>query len=231
MPADVAAAAARISADPQVTALLDDQSTPTAAKSRWNQFLELVRMPSPSREEYRSAAEIHRRMVNDWGFAPNEVMTRPPAGNPGAAGRPPDRAVLRCGQPHHRERRVQRGQPVVHHGHRRAGSNPLNLVANFGLEGGGIVNFLGSDILMQQNLPASSYLIMNLTGGNSVNSIASDGLIEVRLTAANAPAYQSLVAAVTELAHAGATAENNFRGVKVGDLTSGAPAWVRASVK
>lgn len=86
-------------------------------------------------------------------------------------------------------------------------------------------------ILMQQNLPAGSYLIMNLTGGNSVNSIASDGLIEVRLTAANAPAYQSLVAAVTELANAGATAENTFRGVKVGDLTSGAPAWIRASVK
>ena len=86
-------------------------------------------------------------------------------------------------------------------------------------------------ILMQQNLPAGSYLIMNLTGGNSVNSIASDGLIEVRLTAANAPAYQSLVAAVTELANAGATAENNFRGVKVGDLTSGAPAWIRAAVK
>lgn len=86
-------------------------------------------------------------------------------------------------------------------------------------------------ILMQQNLPAGSYLIMNLTGGNSVNSIASDGLIEVRLTAANAPAYQSLVAAVTELANAGATAENTFRGVKVGDLTSGAPAWIRASVR
>ncbi|URI06448.1 hypothetical protein MW290_11060 [Aquincola tertiaricarbonis] len=86
-------------------------------------------------------------------------------------------------------------------------------------------------ILMQQNLPAGSYLIMNLTGGNSVNSIASDGLIEVRLTAANAPAYQSLVAALTELANAGATAENNFRGVKVGDLTAGAPAWIRASVR
>ena len=86
-------------------------------------------------------------------------------------------------------------------------------------------------ILMQQNLPAGSYLIMNLTGGNSVNSIASDGLIEVRLTAANAPAYQSLVAAVTELANAGATAEINFRGVKVGDLTAGAPAGIRASVK
>lgn len=76
VPAEVATAAAKISADPQVKALLDDQGTASAAKSRWNQFLELVRIPSPSREEYRSAAEIHRRMVNEWGFAPNEVMTR-----------------------------------------------------------------------------------------------------------------------------------------------------------
>lgn len=86
-------------------------------------------------------------------------------------------------------------------------------------------------LLMQQTLPAGSYLITNITGGNSVNSIASDGLIEVRLTAANAGAYQALVAAVTEIASAGATAENNFRGVKVGDLTSGAPAWIRSAVK
>src|ERR1044071_4148522 len=41
-------------------------------------------------------------------------------------------------------------------------------------------------MLIQQNLPAGSYVITNLTGGNSVNSIASDGLIEIRLTAANA---------------------------------------------
>ncbi|MEF7616711.1 peptidase M20 [Aquincola sp. MAHUQ-54] len=76
IPTEVAAAAAKISADPQIKALLDDQSTPAAAKSRWNQFLELVRIPSPSREEYRSAAEIHRRLVNEWGFSPSEVMTR-----------------------------------------------------------------------------------------------------------------------------------------------------------
>ncbi len=76
IPAELTAAAARIAADPQVKALLDEQSTPTAAKARWHQFLELVRIPSPSREEFRSAAEIHRRMVNEWGFEPGEVMTR-----------------------------------------------------------------------------------------------------------------------------------------------------------
>ena len=85
-------------------------------------------------------------------------------------------------------------------------------------------------ILMQKALPAGSFLITNLTGGNSVNSIASDGLIEMRLTAANAAAYKLLVAAVTKAAADGAAAENAFRGVKTGDLTSGAPATVRSSV-
>ena len=85
-------------------------------------------------------------------------------------------------------------------------------------------------ILIQKALPAGSYQITNLTGGNSVNSIASDGLIELKLTAANASAYQALVAAVTKAAAEGAAAENAFRGVKTGDLTSGAPATVRSSV-
>ena len=86
-------------------------------------------------------------------------------------------------------------------------------------------------ILIQKALPAGSYQITNLTGGNSVNSIASDGLIELKLTAANAAAYKALVEAVTKAAAEGAAAENAFRGVKTGDLTSGAPATVRSSVK
>ncbi len=86
-------------------------------------------------------------------------------------------------------------------------------------------------ILIQKALPAGSYQITNLTGGNSVNSIASDGLIELKLNAANAAAYKELVAAVTKAAAEGAAAENAFRGVKPGDLTSGAPATVRSSVK
>ena len=85
-------------------------------------------------------------------------------------------------------------------------------------------------ILMQKALPAGSYQIINLTGGNSVNSIASDGLIELKLTAANPTAYKELVAAVTKAAAEGAAAENAFRGVKPGDLTSGAPATVRSKV-
>jgi hypothetical protein len=85
-------------------------------------------------------------------------------------------------------------------------------------------------ILIQQAAPAGSYVITNLTGGNSVNSIASDGLIEIRLSAADATAYQALVTTVTNAANAGATAENTFRKVKVGDLTAGVPAWIRATV-
>lgn len=85
-------------------------------------------------------------------------------------------------------------------------------------------------ILIQKALPAGSYQITNLTGGNSVNSIASDGLIEMKLTAANAAAYQALVTAVKKAAAEGAEAENKFRGVKAGDLTAGAPATVRSIV-
>jgi metal-dependent amidase/aminoacylase/carboxypeptidase family protein len=85
-------------------------------------------------------------------------------------------------------------------------------------------------LLIQKALPAGSYQITNLTGGNSVNAIASDGLIELKLTAGNAAAYKALVTAVTKAAAEGAAAENAFRGVKTGDLTSGAPATVRSKV-
>jgi metal-dependent amidase/aminoacylase/carboxypeptidase family protein len=85
-------------------------------------------------------------------------------------------------------------------------------------------------ILIQKALPAGSYQITNLTGGNSVNAIASDGLIELKLTTTNAADYKALVAAVTKAVADGTAAENAFRGVKPGDLTSGAPAAVRSSV-
>lgn len=85
-------------------------------------------------------------------------------------------------------------------------------------------------LIQQAGLPAGSYVITNLTGGNSVNSIASDGLIEIRLRAADAPAYEQLVTKLTAVATAGADAENAFRNVKAGDLTSGAPATIRPTV-
>src|SRR5690349_19230324 len=76
IPESVATAAEKIANDPQVLALIEEQKTDAAAKARWNQFLELVRIPSPPRQEHLKAAEIHRRLVNEWGFSPDEVMTR-----------------------------------------------------------------------------------------------------------------------------------------------------------
>jgi hypothetical protein len=76
IPPVAVAAAEKIANDPQVLALLKDQSTEAAAKARWNQFLELVRIPSPPRYEHLKAAEIHRRLVKEWGFSGAEVMTR-----------------------------------------------------------------------------------------------------------------------------------------------------------
>ena len=76
IPSSVVAAAEKIASDPQVMALLEDQGTDAAAKARWNQFLELVRIPSPPRYEHLKAAEIHRRLVDEWGFSAAEVMTR-----------------------------------------------------------------------------------------------------------------------------------------------------------
>lgn len=76
IPPAIVSASQKIANDPQIQALLKDQSTDAAAKARWNQFLELVRIPSPSRQENLKAAEIHRRLVNEWGFSPAEVMTR-----------------------------------------------------------------------------------------------------------------------------------------------------------
>ncbi|MEW6323442.1 MAG: peptidase M20 [Acidobacteriota bacterium] len=76
IPSSVADAAAKIANDPQVMALVRDQSSDAAATARWHTFLELVRIPSPSRSEHLKAAEIHRRLVHEWGFAPADVMTR-----------------------------------------------------------------------------------------------------------------------------------------------------------
>lgn len=76
IPPAVVTAGEKIANDPQVLGLIKEQSTDAAAKARWNQFLELVRIPSPPRQEHLKAAEIHRRLVGEWGFSPDEVMTR-----------------------------------------------------------------------------------------------------------------------------------------------------------
>ncbi len=76
IPPAMVSASEKIANDPQILALLKEQSTDAAAKARWNQFLELVRIPSPPRQELLKAAEIHRRLVQEWGFSASEVMTR-----------------------------------------------------------------------------------------------------------------------------------------------------------
>ncbi len=76
IPASIATASEKIANDPQVLALIKDQSTDAAAQTRWNNFLELVRIPSPPRYEHLKAREIHRRLVKEWGFSPDEVMTQ-----------------------------------------------------------------------------------------------------------------------------------------------------------
>ncbi|MFT3719410.1 peptidase M20 [Pseudorhodoferax sp.] len=72
----VQAAATKIAGDARIAAMLQELRTPESAKARFNQHMELVRIASPSRYEYRMAAEVHRRMVNEWGFLPGEVKTR-----------------------------------------------------------------------------------------------------------------------------------------------------------
>ena len=85
--------------------------------------------------------------------------------------------------------------------------------------------------LQKMNLPLGSYVVSELGGGNSVNSIASDGSYLVKLNAQSGTTQSDFLAKVTAAAKAGADAENAFRNVKPGDLTAGAPADIRYSVK
>lgn len=85
--------------------------------------------------------------------------------------------------------------------------------------------------MQKMNLPAGSYTVSYLKGGNSVNSIASDGSYVVKLNAMSGISQSDFLAKVSAAAKAGADAENAFRNVKPGDLTAGAPADIRYSVK
>ena len=80
-------------------------------------------------------------------------------------------------------------------------------------------------------MPTGSYSVAYLSGGNSVNSIASDGSFAVRLSASAGMTAADFLAKVALAAKCGADAENAFRNVKPGDLTAGAPADIRYSVK
>ena len=64
-----------------------------------------------------------------------------------------------------------------------------------------------------------------------MNSIASDGKFVVKLNPASGVSAADLLAKVTAASKTGAETENAFRNVKPGDLTAGAPADIRYSVK
>lgn len=80
----IAAAAQKLVADRNVQAIVADLRTPASEKARFNQHMELVRIASPSRYEQRMVAELHRRMLNEWGFAASEVKTRADGSLPGS---------------------------------------------------------------------------------------------------------------------------------------------------
>ena len=79
----IAEASKKLLADKTLQDIVSDLSTDTSAKVRFDQHMELVRIASPSRYEYRMAAEVHRRMVNEWGFSPDQVKTRADGNLPG----------------------------------------------------------------------------------------------------------------------------------------------------
>ena len=85
--------------------------------------------------------------------------------------------------------------------------------------------------LQKSGLPAGSYSVSEPTGGNSVNSIASAGKFGVKLNPASGVSAADWLAKVTAASKTGAETENAFRNVKPGDLTAGAPADIRYSVK
>lgn len=80
---------------------------------------------------------------------------------------------------------------------------------------------------MAATMDPASYVVSDFGGGNSVNSIASDAHFKVRLKGNAAAGREAVEAAV----RSGIEAENDFRGVKAGDLTGNVPATIRYTIK
>ena len=62
--------------DPKIQKIYQDLSSPESAKERFNTHMELVRIASPSREEFRRSAEIHKRLKTQWCFDDQDIMTQ-----------------------------------------------------------------------------------------------------------------------------------------------------------
>lgn len=85
---------------------------------------------------------------------------------------------------------------------------------------------------IEKAIPSSKEcVIANFNGGNSVNSIASNGQFTVSLTAKNEKALEALKIKVQKAVEKGVKAENQFRGVKPGDLTGGVPAEISYKIR
>ncbi|WP_236904045.1 peptidase M20 [Comamonas serinivorans] len=77
-------AAAAISADPKIRQLVAEWQTDADAQYRYDSHMELVRIASPSRYEFRRAQAIRQRLIDEWGFDEAEVVTREDGQLPGA---------------------------------------------------------------------------------------------------------------------------------------------------
>lgn len=77
IPASVTTAATAIASDAPMKAMLEELTSPEAQEWRFDTLLELARIASPSRSEMRRQAEITKRLVEEWGFAPEDIMTTP----------------------------------------------------------------------------------------------------------------------------------------------------------
>ena len=73
-----------INADPAMQSLFKDLLTQQAQDWRFTNHMELVRIISPSRQEMRRQAEITRRLIQEWGFKPEDITTRTDGVLPGA---------------------------------------------------------------------------------------------------------------------------------------------------
>ena len=80
----IAESAKKVMADKKLQDIVADLSTAASEKARFNQHMELVRIASPSRYENRMAAEVHRRMANEWGYVASEIKTRADGNLPGS---------------------------------------------------------------------------------------------------------------------------------------------------
>lgn len=73
-----------INAEPVMQKILQEATSPEAQLWRFKTLVELARIASPSRYEMRRQEEITRRLTEEWGFDPKDIMTCTDGVLPGA---------------------------------------------------------------------------------------------------------------------------------------------------